>query len=198
MTRILLAALLGGFAMFVWNWLAHEVLPLGEAGVHEIPNEAVVLGVMQNNIREAAGFYIFPGFGLGPSPTRAEQNEAMKHMDEKLARNPSGILIYHPAGARPMNIVRLLSVEFVTELLQAFLAVVLLTQTNLTSYGARVGFVAIVGVLVALSTNVSYWNWFGFPKNYTLAYMFIEFVGFVLVGLIAGWILKKAPAPMRA
>jgi hypothetical protein len=196
MTRILLAALLGGIAMFIWTFLAHTVLPLGETGVREIPNAGPVLATMQDNIREADGFYVFPGFGLGPNATREQKHEAMKHMNERLAANPSGILIYHPAGARPINMGQLLSVEFATEFIEAFLALLLLAQTGLTSYVGRVGFVVVVGVIAAISTNVSYWNWHGFPTNYTLAYMFIQLVGFLLVGLIGigGLFLKTRPS----
>ena len=191
MTRIFLAGLLGGIAMFIWTSIAHMTLPLGETGVREIPNEATVLDSMQTNIAEKSGFYYFPGLGLGPNPTREQKSEAMKHMDESLARHPSGILIYHPAGSRPFQMARYLSVEFVTELIEAFLAVFLLAQTRLTSYGARVGFVTVIGIIAAIATNVSYWNWYGFPANYTCAYMFTQFIGFLCVGLVAGLVLKK-------
>jgi len=194
MNRKLLAALLGGIAMFIWTSIAHMALPLGEAGLREIPNEAAVLSAMQGNIAENEGLYIFPGFGLGPNPSREAQHEAMKHMDEKLAKNPSGILMYHPAGSRPLVMVRYLSIEFATELLEAFLAVFLLSLTNLTSFGARLGFVVVVGVLVAIATNISYWNWYGFPTTYTAAYMFIQVVGFLCVGLVAGLVLKPKTA----
>ena len=36
MKRIILAALLGGIAMFVWSSIAHMALPLGEAGVRQM------------------------------------------------------------------------------------------------------------------------------------------------------------------
>jgi hypothetical protein len=36
--RILLAGIVGGIAMFVWTSIAHMALPLGEAGIAEIPN----------------------------------------------------------------------------------------------------------------------------------------------------------------
>jgi len=39
MKRIFLAALLGAIAMFIWTSIAHMALPLGEAGIREIPNE---------------------------------------------------------------------------------------------------------------------------------------------------------------
>src|SRR5215469_17816680 len=59
--RILLAGVLGGIAMFVWTSIAHMALPLGEAGIAEIPNEPTVLTAMQGSMGEKAGLYIFPG-----------------------------------------------------------------------------------------------------------------------------------------
>ncbi len=44
--RVLLAGLLGGIAMYVWTAIAHMILPLGEAGIQEIPNEQAVLAVI--------------------------------------------------------------------------------------------------------------------------------------------------------
>jgi hypothetical protein len=45
--------------------------------------------------------------------------------------------------------------------------------------------------LTAIATNVSYWNWYGFPGVYTASYMLIEVVGFILVGVAAGLVLRK-------
>ena len=100
MIRIFLAGLLGAIAMFIWTSIAHMLLPLGEAGIREIPNETAVLDALQGSIGKKSGLYLFPGFGLGPNSTHEEKTEAMKHMDENLARHPSGIMVYHPAGSR--------------------------------------------------------------------------------------------------
>ena len=52
-------------------------------------------------------------------------------------------------------------------------------------------FVLIAGILASITTNVSYWNWYGFPGVYTASYMLIEIVGFVLVGVAAALVLGK-------
>lgn len=182
--RIILAGVLGGIAMFIWTSIAHMVLPLGDTGVREMPNEAAVITALQSNLEGNRGLYMFPGLGLGPNPTREAKNEAMKHMAEKLASTPSGLLMYHPAG-RQLNMGCLLGTEFATELLESLLVVFLLAQTRLTTFGGRLGFVTVAGILAAIATNVSYWNWYGFPKRYTAAYMFIQLVGFFIVGLVA-------------
>jgi hypothetical protein len=189
--RILLAGVLGGIAMFVWASLAHIVLPLGQTGIQEIPNEASVLSAMHSSLGEKSGMYMFPGMELGASPTREQQHAAMEHYGEKLAANPSGLLIYHPPGAKALRPGQLIT-EFLTEVIEALIVVFLLGQTRLTSFGSRVGFVTLAGVLAAITTNISYWNWYGFPVSYTAAYMTIEIVGYVVIGIVAALIMRNS------
>src|SRR6516225_2661056 len=188
--RILLAGVLGGIVMFVWTSIAHMALPLGETGIEEIPNESAVLSAMQTSMGENAGLYIFPGLGVGKNATREEKNEAMKQMQQRIAANPSGILMYHPPG-RQFAFGKSLAVEFSTEVLQAILVIWLLAQTRIGSFAGRVGFVLVAGILASITTNVSYWNWYGFPGVYTASYMLIEIVGFLFVGVIAALVLRK-------
>jgi hypothetical protein len=85
----------------------------------------------------------------------------------------------------------LLGVEFGTELLEAILVVFLLAQASIASFAGRVGFVLVAGILAAIATNVSYWNWYGFPRVYTASYMLTQIIGFFLVGIVAAFMLRK-------
>jgi uncharacterized membrane protein YkgB len=190
--KILLAGILGGIAMFIWTSIAHLFLPLGEAGIGEISNESAVLSALQNNIGDQTGLYIFPGLGVGKSATRQEKNEAMKQMAAKAASGPSGILMYHPR--RQFTFGRWMGIEFATQLVQAILAVFLLAQTRIGSFGGRVGFVLVTGILAAITTNVSYWNWYGFPGVYVASYMLIQVIGFLCVGIVAALVLRRHAA----
>jgi hypothetical protein len=98
--------------------------------------------------------------------------------------------MYHPP-ARQFAFGKSLAVEFSTEVLQSILVIWLLAQTRIGSFVGRVGFVLIAGILAAITTNVSYWNWYGFPGVYTASYILIEIVGFVLVGITAALVLRK-------
>jgi hypothetical protein len=69
--------------------------------------------------------------------------------------------------------------------------VFLLAQTHIVSFAGRVGFVLVAGILAAITTNVSYWNWYGFPGVYTASYMLTQIVGFFLVGVVAALVLPK-------
>ena len=56
--RIFLAGVLGAVAMFLWSFVAHMFLPLGEAGISEMPNEQAVASAMQNSLGDKAGMYV--------------------------------------------------------------------------------------------------------------------------------------------
>src|SRR4029450_859248 len=98
--------------------------------------------------------------------------------------------MYHGPG-RPFTFGKALGIEFVTQLLEAILVVFLLAQTGIGSFAGRVGFVLVAGILAAIATNVSYWNWYGFPTVYIASYMLIQIVGFFLVGIVAALVLRK-------
>jgi len=193
-TRIILAGVLGAVAMFAWTAIAHMALPIGEAGVENTTDDEALLSAMKSTVKNKEGLYIYPTMGLPPDATHAQQSAAMEKYPEKLEKNPSGIFLYHPAGSRPMNMGKYLTIEFITELCEALLVVWLLAQTRLVSFGGRLAFVTAAGLMTAISTNVSYWNWYGFPTNYTAAYMFIQFVGFFLVGIVAAIMFRRVTA----
>ena len=193
MKQIILGGVLGGLTLFVWMFVAHDVLPLGEIGVKEIANEAAVLNAIQGAI-PGAGFYFFPGTGLPPTATRAERSAAMPALMKKYEQVPHGILIYHPP-AGPFRFGAALGTEFVLNLVQALLAALLLSCAGgLTSYGGRVGFVFVAGLLAALTTNVEYWNWYNFPTDYTAGLIATQVIGLLLAGLVIAAFVKKQPA----
>ena len=182
--------------MFFWSWLAHDVLPLGHIGLKEMPNDQPVLAAMQSSLGDQASLYYFPSFGLGDNPTSEQKSEAMKQANEKFAKNPSGLLVYNPPG-RSFNFGKMLFTEFLAEMVQVILILVLLSKTRIVSYGCRVGFFFLAGILASFPTNISYWNWDGFPGNYTAAFMTIQIVGFLLAGIVASLVLGKG-APQTA
>ena len=191
--RLILAAVLGAIAMFFWSFIAHMVLPLAEAGIKEFPNEKAVAAALEKEIGDNPGTYIFPGPGVGPNATKEEKHKAMEQLAADYAKKPSGLLIYHSPGSREFAFGKWLTGEFAIELLECLLAVFLLAQTRHLSFGARVGFVSVLGIAVAVWTNMSYWNWYGFSRRYTAAYMVTEAVGFIFAGVVIALVLKNKP-----
>lgn len=182
---------MGGLAFFVWSSFAHVAVGWGETGIQDMPNEQAVLSSLKANI-PADGFYFFPGAGM-PNPTHSQRMAAMREKAAQHYSGPGGILIYHPAQSLELGLGQLFR-ELGTNILQVLLAVFLLSQTNLTGFAARWRFVTAAGVLAAISTNISYWNFYGFPGNYTVAYICILAMGFVFAGLVVAGMVKPGAA----
>ena len=180
MKRLLLAGFCAGIAMYLWSTLAHVVLPLGTAGISQIPNEQPVLAALNASLGANGGLYVFPAM---------DPKGSMDDYSKKLATTPSGILAYTPPGASAMEPKQLI-VEFVTEMIEAFLIVLLLPVT-FTSFTARTGFAATMGLLASIVTNVPYWNWYHFSATYTAVAIFVQVVSFTIAGAVASLILKK-------
>jgi hypothetical protein len=173
MAKILLAGAVGGIVVFLWSAFTHMVLPTGEAGIRQIPNEDAVVGAMKESMREP-GLYLFPGMDMHRKPT-PEEKQAWA---AKTAAGPTGFLVYHPTGSSVLS-----PKYFVTELVANIAAAILLALV-LASVPASLGKRGIYGMLFGLfawlSITVSYWNWYGFPGS---------FVGEEALDQIGGWLL---------
>lgn len=172
--RILLGAVLGGITLFLWGFASHMLLGLGEVGVSFLPNEDGVLAAMRDAIREP-GLYFFPG-------TESDHT------------GPHGVLVYHPHGEASIHWPKHLFLEILGDIGAALLAAFFLSKAvaGLAGFGARVQFVAFLGLFASVAVDVPYWNWYGFPTNYTVATMLDQVVGFFLAGLVLAAIIKPA------
>jgi len=179
---VLIASLFGAVVMFVWMAVAHLATPLGELGVKQVGQEGLALPMIVGATNNEPGVYIFPPRGTGP--------DADAEYRAKLEKWPTGIMAYRPAPNAPMTGGQLFT-EFVTEWIEALLAAFLLKQTAIRVWKMRVGFVALVGLLAMLATNLSYWNWYGFTPLYTFGVMLTGLIGFVLAGAVMANLVKQ-------
>lgn len=186
-TRILIAGFLGAIAMFVWTSIAHVALPLGQIGLSQMPNEAAVLSAMQSSNGDRDGLYFFPW--VDPKDPQMMQKSAAA-----MKANPSGLLIYHPPGHGVSDMTVPLIEEFVKELAQALIAAFLVSMAAVATFFGRVAVVTLIGVSGTLMTNASYWIWYGFPLNYTLAAFVTDIVGAFVAGIAIAWWLGRKQA----
>src|ERR1041384_8121634 len=102
-------------------------------------------------------------------------------MQAKMKAGPTGILVYRAGGMDGISFRPMLT-ELVTNIVQFFLVILLLGQTRIVNFVGRWRFITIAGLLAAISTHVSYWNWFGFAGDYTSANIASIAVGFAIAG----------------
>jgi hypothetical protein len=186
MKKLVPGAVLGGLVLFVWSWIAHDVLPLGTAGVRVVAaeQEEAVLATLGGALKERAVF-VFPGL----DKTRASSEAYRKAWTARYEAGPAGIVAFDPhPGARVWAgsvFATLLGTELLTSLAAALVAgFVILHVPAAIGHGRRVLVVGALGLLVTLDVDASYWNWYGFPTAYFLAQLVDHAVGWFLAGLV--------------
>ena len=170
--RILLAGLIGGVVMFIWATIAHVATPLASAGLQTLPAEATTIAALHASLGDKPGFYFFPAVA-------GSDSKAMKDQQAKMQLGPSGLLAYRPPGAAGVS-PRQLGIELLLEIGESVLLAVAVSVA--AGVPRRLGVAVAVGVIAAVSTNFSYWNWYGFSGDYTLANAFTELMKYVLAG----------------
>ena len=196
--RNLLIGVLAGVAMFFWGFISHVVLGLGDTGIRDLTGEEKILPTLREHIKES-GFYFFPGEGGARSAgTKEQQEAATKAWQDKFKAGPWGILVYHPEGTTPMSpgqLGRQLLTDVVLGLLMAFLLGN--PAAGLTRFGPRVVFVAVIGLIAGIAVLVPYWNWYGFPANFTVASLADQLIAFCVAGVVLASLIKPT-APVSA
>ena len=191
--RIILGGILGGILLFNWGYVSHMLLPLGEMGVHILPDEAAVVGPIRSTVKEP-GFYLYPGMDMSGKASESEQ----KAWAEKAKQGPVGVLIVQPQGSEFVMLHRLLT-ELGTNIVSALLAALLLAQVRAgAGYWTRVGFVTLLGVLAFVTIIVPYWNWYSFPEAFVAGEAIEHAAGWFLTGLVLAAIVRTPASNVAA
>jgi hypothetical protein len=165
--------------------------------MQNLPDEARVIEALRGSLTTHA-IYIFPGMQKEtPGMTDREKDAIMTDWTERYRRGPTGMLIYNPRGGDPIMTVQMI-MGFILNILTAMVAAwILVRSTAITApFLARVTFIGVLGVLIAFSSHLMYWNWFGFPLGYTTAVIGESLIGWLLAGIGIAAVMKK-PVPAQ-
>ena len=178
MVRTIAAGIAGALIMFVWAYVAHDMLPTARVGLKTMPaaGEAAVMGAISGATSAQAGLYVAPAAAMNMQPDAPKSG-------------PTALIVYRPDvqyQPMPIQIVG----EFVLELVQCVILAFILAGIA-AGAGARIGFALAAGVMVGISTNGSYHIWFGFPHDYTAVQIGIQVVEYLLAGIVIALILPK-------
>ncbi len=184
--KILIGGVAAGILVFIWGAVSHMALPLGEMGLKQLPAEDAVLNPMKKSITEP-GLYWFPAVDTDKSGDVSPQEQ--EAWTAKHEAGPTGLLLYQPKGR--VGMVRQLIVEFTTNVLGGLIAALLVSLTA-AGFVARVLCVMLMGLFAWLAIDVSYWNWYQFPLDFTGAALAEQVVGWLLAGLAIAAIVKPS------
>jgi hypothetical protein len=194
--RVIIGGLLGGLAMFIWGSVSHMVLGLSETAVKDLPNEGPITAALQAGIKEP-GFYFFPAMELAGKTTKEEKEAAQKRWNEKYAAGPRGIVIFHPTGQQ-FNFGKRLALTLGAQFaIGVILALVLAQTVALRSYIGRLALVVLLGLLPFLMISFPYWNWYAFPRNFTIVELADRLLTIFCGGLVLAAVVKPASAKIE-
>jgi hypothetical protein len=185
MVKILVGGVVAGIVIFFWGFVAHMLLPLGEMGLKSLSNEDDLTAAMKKEVREP-GLYFVPGRDM----SKSQSQEEMEAHAAKVAKGPYGFMVIYPNG-RDVALAKRLPIEFGTNVVCALLAAILVSLLR-PGFMVRVACVTLVGILASIMTLVPYWNWYGFPTDFTLAQIAENAVGWFLAGLVLALIVRPA------
>jgi hypothetical protein len=183
--KVLISALAAGVVVFFWGAISHMALPIGTMGIRSIPGEEKVVAAIKDAIHEP-GFYFIPGRDMNKTMSMSEEEAYAA----KLRQGPSGVMVIHPEGSDSMSPRQLLT-ELGSSIFAALLAALVLTQVR-SGYIGRVLIVTAMGLFGFTSVLVSYWNWYGFPTDFTIGAALDEIIGWFLAGLVLAAIIRPA------
>lgn len=188
--RIGIAALLGAIVIFIWQFAAHMILPIGQMGFRLPTSEDAVLHAVAAELPQP-GIYILPSL----DPAKMSDEVALKAWGQKSAVNPYAFVVVNASDPNVASngMGRQLGTQFVSNFIGALLAAWLLAATA-WSFAGRVIGAAVIGLFGWLANIVPHWTWYRFPPDYMIGTGIDQVVGWLLAGVAIAWWLGRGEA----
>lgn len=182
MQKLVKCALIGGLVLFLWGMLSWAILPWHKMYMHKFKDEGRVARVISDNAPES-GIYMLPNM-----MHLDKDSEEMMDARDNMRQGPFMFASISLEGRNPDKMVSIVKC-LILKIVAVFLVTWLLLQTKMR-YNRRVGFVAMVGIVIALTAALPYWIWSGFSAGFTLTYLFEMIFGWFLTGLVIAKLAK--------
>ncbi len=183
--KSLIASLLGALVLFIWGFISWAALPFHTSTMRGLSNEDTVIAALRSG-NASTGVYQMPSMN-GPNKEAAEA---------KWKAGPMAMVFYSAEG---MNNMAMYFIKgFIVYVIAVWIAVMMLSKISwsLASYGNRVRFMAMIGLILAVGGRLNDWAFMHFPTDFSLLLAADDVIGWTLAGLVVARIIK--PAIMKA
>ena len=179
MKKQLIAALVGGLILFIWQFLSWALIPIHQSEYGYTPNQDKILEALSQNLTEE-GTYFIPGVPPGTSHEQAETA-----MESRIGK-PWASVTYHKAmnNNMGMNMFR----GFTVDLLVAFLLTWFFLKFATLDMRTAVQGSILVGVIGYLTIPYLHSIWF---ETNSSEHLIDAIVQWGLLGLWLGWWLPR-------
>ena len=187
--HLLLAALAGGVALFIWGAVSWMALPWHNTTYEQLTDEDDFVRAVERNAPASGAYGVpSPGGGCGGGAKSPEEKKAL--MAKAMARMKSGPMVFAVVtrgGMAPMWTYMLKSL--LIGVIAAGLAAWLLQKTAIVTTLDRAMFVMLVAGVGQFSSHMLNWNWHNYPTRFTAVMLADAAVGWFLVGLAVAFVL---------
>ncbi len=167
---LLLSALLGGLVLFVWGAVYHAVIGIDSHTMKEFRDSDAVSGFVRGHADGNGMYYTKDGVLAAISVTGGVSDKS-QDMGPALGK------------------------QFVINVVIAGLLAWLLTFTGIRTPLCTAGLFGLAGVAAGISAWISAWVWYNHSMAFALAAVADLAVGFLLAGLVIGWVRGKLAPP---
>ncbi len=183
--RVVIAALFSAVILFIWGFVAHTFLPLGEMGVKAPVNEEAILDSVKIGTPT-------PGIYVLPYVSSAQWNDEafMRSFAEKAKVQPFVYMVVSPPAGDPMQMTPQLAKQFGSNLLGSLIVAWLLAATR-WSFASRVLGATAMGVFAWVTAVVPVAVWYRFPTEFMVGGLIEHAVGWLLGGILIAWWLGR-------
>jgi len=192
MFKVIFGGIVGGIIAFVWGFVSWGVLPWHDLAINKFRNQEFVTWVIKENVT-VDGVYVAP-FALSDQ-VNLTPGEIKQEAEQQKAAMKTGPFVYaqvKTGGINPSSPL-LYFYSFLTQFAGAVLISLLLMKVVDTSYGGRLFFVTMIGLLIGILGFIPNWNWFGAGYRFTLIMMADVLIQWFLVGLFLAGFMKPKP-----
>lgn len=159
---LVLAMLITGIILFVWSGISQN-LPWGVRSVKpDVTNEVAIQAIA------------------------SEQKNGMLYLNGEIV----ALVAAKPKSYYSTQ--RFFAVELLTQLLVGIVLCLLLAQLSNLSLLHRQLIVLLAGLLIVATTDLAYWNWWGFSNLYTLGVSVNKLIGLQLASLVVSFLFLPA------
>lgn len=179
MKKQIIATLVGGAILFIWQFLSWAMIPIHKSVYGYTANQDKILEVLNQNLTEE-GTYFLPNVPPGTSHEQAETS-----MNDRMGK-PWASVSYHKSMSNNMgmNMFRGFTIDLVAAFLLIWLLLKIPNLNIMTAVQASIG----VGLISYLT--IPYLNSIWFEGN-SMEHLIDAIVQWGLVGVWLGWWLPR-------
>jgi len=179
MQKQLIATLVGGIILFVWQFLSWSMLNVHADEYKYTPNQDTILQTLAQHL-ESEGTYMLPG--LPPGSTREEE----ERLNESLKGKPWASISYHHSFAGSMGVY--MTRAFTADLLAVFLLVWMLLRFAKLDFTTTLLASLAAGGIGYLTTSYLNSIWF---ETSSMGHLVDTLAQWGLTGIWLGWWLNR-------